>query len=102
MTIENVQAFYKRLANDEVFRIQIETAGSKEKCSQIVREAGYDFTQKEFEEFTAQLLDSNTENLEELGETELELAVGGTNAFFQRQRINSAQPYGLAPDLFLK
>lgn len=96
MTIENVQAFYKRLANDEVFRIKIETAGSKQKCSQIVREAGYDFTQKEFEEFTAQLLDSNAEDHRELGEIELEAAVGGTNAFF----TNPAQPYGLPPDLF--
>ncbi len=100
MTIENVKAFYERLANDEVFRIQIETAGSKHKCSKIVREAGYGFTQKEFEEFTAQLLDSNAENLEELGETELELAVGGANAFLQEKRINPVQAYGLPPDLF--
>ena len=103
MTIENVQTFYKRLAVDEAFRTQIQTAGSKQKCSQIVREAGYDFTQKEFEEFTSQLLDSNAElNTGELNEIELEAAVGGTNAFLQDKRINPAQPYGLPPDLFYK
>ena len=103
MTIENVKAFYKRLADDEVFRTQIKTAGSKQKCSQIVREAGLDFTQQEFEEFTAQLLDANTEaNSQELSEIELEAAAGGANAFFQDKRINSGQPYGLPPDLFYK
>ncbi len=103
MTIENVKAFYKRLADDRSFSTQIETAGSKQKCSQIVREAGYDFTQEEFEEFTAQLLDSSTEvNSEELSEAELEEAVGGVDAFFQDKRINAAQPYGLPPNLFFQ
>lgn len=103
MTIENVKAFYKRLADDESFRTQIETAGSKQRCSQIVREAGYDFTQEEFEEFTAQLLDSNPKvNPGELSETELEAAVGGADAFFLDTRINPGEPYGLPPDLFSK
>ena len=61
MTIENVKAFYKRLADDRAFRTQIETAGSKQKCSKIVQEAGFDFTQEEFEEFTAQLLVNSEE-----------------------------------------
>ena len=102
MSKKDVKAFYERLGKDETFKAHIEGAESKQKCSQIVREAGYDFTQKEFEEFTAQLLDSNAENLGELGETELEVAVGGTDAFFQDKRINPAQPYGLPPDLFFK
>ncbi|VEP18557.1 Nif11-like leader peptide family natural product [Hyella patelloides LEGE 07179] len=99
MTIANVEAFYKRLAVDEAFRSKIQKAGSKQKCRQIVREAGYDFTQEEFEAFTSQLLDSNTEvNLGELSEIELEAAVGGINALFQENRINFVPPYGLPPD----
>ena len=103
MTIENVKAFYKRLAVDEIFLTQIRNSGSKQKCSQIAQRAGYIFTQEEFEEFTAQLLNSNTEvDSKELGEKELETAVGGVDAFLQKTKINPAQPYGLPPDLFFK
>ena len=59
MSKEHVKAFYERLAKDEAFKAQIESTGSKQECSQIVRKAGYIFTQEEFEEFTAQLLDSS-------------------------------------------
>ena len=38
--------FYERLAIDEAFRVQINSAQSKQECSQIVRETGYDFTQE--------------------------------------------------------
>ena len=79
MTIKNVKAFYERLAVDEAFRVQINSAKSKPECSQIAQEAGYYFTQEEFEEFTEQLVGSVTsENtLDELSERELEVAVGG-------------------------
>ena len=103
MTIENVEAFYKRLVDDKAFRTRIETAKSKQKCSQIVREAGYDFTQEEFEEFTAQLLDADAKaNSQELSETDLEVAVGGVNALLQDTRIDPGEPYGLPPALFYK
>ncbi|VEP18561.1 conserved hypothetical protein [Hyella patelloides LEGE 07179] len=79
MSQEHVKAFYKRLGQDEVFKAQIEGAESPQECSQIIREAGYDFTQEEFEVFTAQLLDSSDakNNFEELSEKALEAVFGG-------------------------
>ncbi|MDJ0531131.1 MAG: Nif11-like leader peptide family natural product precursor [Xenococcaceae cyanobacterium MO_207.B15] len=79
MSREHVKAFYERLAKDETFKAQIEGAESKQECSQIIQEAGYDFTQEEFEEFTAQLLDSDdAENsFDELSEKTLEAVFGG-------------------------
>ena len=68
MSLKNVRAFYKRLASDETFRVQIQGAKSKAECSQTVKSAGYDFTQEEFEEYTAQLLESTAtkDELQEL------------------------------------
>ncbi|VEP18559.1 Nitrogen fixation protein [Hyella patelloides LEGE 07179] len=97
MSQEHVKAFYERLAQDEIFKAQIEKAKTKQECSQIVREAGYIFTQEEFEAFTAQLLDSSAElNSEQLGEAELEAAVGG---FLLEKVIDLVQAYGLPPGL---
>lgn len=45
MNFEAVQAFYQRLATDEAFRTQIQKVKSKEECSQIVKTAGFNFTQ---------------------------------------------------------
>ena len=91
MSKKHVQAFYERLAKDETFKAQIQGSQSKSECSQIVREAGYDFTQEEFEEFTAQLLDSSAE----LDETELEAAVGGI--FLRNEKIVPVPLYGSVP-----
>ena len=79
MSLENVRAFYERLANDDVFRTQIQDVKSKDECSQIVKGAGYDFTSKEFEEFTAQVLesDANDGELQDLDEKELAAVFGG-------------------------
>ena len=81
MSKENVKAFYERLVKDETFKAQIQEAESQTECSQIVRDAGYDFTQEEFEEFTAQLLDSSAveDSSEELTEKTLEAVFGGIN-----------------------
>ncbi|MEN9566807.1 MAG: hypothetical protein RLZZ69_2003, partial [Cyanobacteriota bacterium] len=65
MSLENVKAFYQRLADDETFRHQIQNVNSKEECSQIVRAAGYEFTQQEYENYTIQLLETDG-NAEEL------------------------------------
>jgi len=46
MSLENVKAFYERLAIDEVFRSQIQNVKTKDECSQIVKSSGYDFTQQ--------------------------------------------------------
>ena len=97
MTTKNVKAFYERLAKDKAFKAQIENAASKQECSQIAREAGYDFTQEEFEEFTRQLLDSATadETSDELNEKELEAAVGaGSSSILGFNYLSSQQDYG--------
>lgn len=62
-----------------MFRAQIQSVSSKAECSQLVKSAGYNFTQEEFEEYTARLLESSaTEGeLRELDEKELEAVFGG-------------------------
>jgi predicted ribosomally synthesized peptide with nif11-like leader len=76
MSSQHVKAFYEKLSQDEVFRDRIKNVKSKEDCSRIVKAAGYDFTQQEFEDYTAQLLSSD-DNLIEVGERELEAVYGG-------------------------
>lgn len=82
MSIENVQAFYAKLANDEAFRAQIQGVTSKDECSQIIKSAGYNFTPEEFEEYTAQLLESTAgeDELKDLNEQELEAVFGGVSS----------------------
>ncbi len=89
MSLENVKAFYERLASDEVFRTQIQGVKSKTECSQIVKGAGYDFTQEEYEEYTAQLLESGTTDgeLKDLNEKELEAVFGGASSLIGERRI---------------
>jgi predicted ribosomally synthesized peptide with nif11-like leader len=82
MSLEKVKAFYERLATDEVFRSQIQNVKNKNECSQIVKNAGYDFTQQEFEEYTVQLLESGATDgeLMDLNEKELEAVFGGASS----------------------
>ena len=79
MSREHVEAFYERMAEDKAFKARIEGVKSKQECSQITKEAGYDFTQEEFEEFTAQLLNSDAAESysDELTEKMLEAVLGG-------------------------
>lgn len=79
MSLAHVKAFYQQLANDQAFRTQIENVKSKEECSQIVKAAGYDFTLEEYEEYTAQLLESAADEgeLKDLSEEELAAVFGG-------------------------
>ena len=79
MSLENVKAFYQRLETDKAFQAQVKAAKNKLECSQIVQAAGYFFTQEEFEEYTAQLLESTTaeNSLKDLDKEELEAVVGG-------------------------
>ncbi|MBD2774085.1 Nif11-like leader peptide family natural product precursor [Iningainema tapete] len=99
MSLENVQAFYKRLATDEAFRSQIQGVKSKYECSQIVKGAGYDFTQKEFEEYTEQLLESTVadELLKDLDEKELASVVGGATSVLSEEPVYRAM-YGVVTD----
>lgn len=82
MSLENVKTFYQRLQTDETLQAQIKSAKSKHECSQIVQAAGYYFTQEEFEEYTAQLLESTAaeDSLMDLDEKELEAVMGGATS----------------------
>jgi predicted ribosomally synthesized peptide with nif11-like leader len=96
MSLANVKAFYERLAQDENFRSQIQNAKSKVECSQMVKAAGYHFTQQEYEEFTSNLLElANTEDseLQDLNLKELEAVVGGASSLI-RVITSMQQPYG--------
>ncbi|MBJ7297830.1 MAG: Nif11-like leader peptide family natural product precursor [Dolichospermum sp.] len=79
MSLGNVKSFYEYLEDNEAFRDQIKAAENKEECSQIVKEAGFDFTLEEYEEYTYQLLEStNSEDeIQDLGEKELAAVFGG-------------------------
>ncbi|MDF5728896.1 MAG: Nif11-like leader peptide family natural product precursor [Rhizonema sp. PD38] len=89
MSLENVKAFYEKLASDEAFRTQIQGVNSKDECSKIVKSAGYDFTLEEYEEYTTQLLESSSNNGEigELNQKELEAVFGGASSFIERPII---------------
>jgi predicted ribosomally synthesized peptide with nif11-like leader len=89
MSLANVKAFYQRLADDEAFRNQIHDVKNKEECSRIVKTAGYNFTQQEYEEYTAQLLesDSNDNELKDLSEQELEAIFGGASLLIDDKRL---------------
>ncbi|MBW4641954.1 MAG: Nif11-like leader peptide family natural product precursor [Goleter apudmare HA4340-LM2] len=99
MSLEHVKAFYEKLADDETFRNQIQAVQSKDECSQIVKAAGYNFTQAEFEEYTAQLLEAaNTEGeLQALDEKELAAVFGGFTGWPRIQPLYGAiwPPYQL-------
>lgn len=92
MSIAHVKAFYQQLANDEAFSTQIQNVKSKEECSQIVKAAGYDFTLEEYEEYTAQLLESaaGEGELKDLSKKELAAVFGGLTGSSKFQ-----QPYGV-------
>jgi len=92
MSLEHVKAFYEKVANDEAFRTQIQGVNSKEECSQIVKDAGYNFTLQEYEEYSAQLLDSaaGEGELKDLSKKELAAVFGGLTGSSKFQ-----QPYGV-------
>jgi predicted ribosomally synthesized peptide with nif11-like leader len=79
MSLESVKQFYERLAQDESLRQAIQSVQSKDECSQVVKQAGFDFTPEEFEEYTAELLERSLpdDELSELDERELEAVLGG-------------------------
>lgn len=103
MSLENVKAFYARLAIDEAFRTQIQNVKDKAECSQIVKAAGYDFTSEELEEYTAYLLELGTTDgeLRDLDEKELEAVFGGTTPLLVNPAIFMLM-YGLPPLYYLK
>jgi predicted ribosomally synthesized peptide with nif11-like leader len=101
MTIEQVKSFYERLSSDQDFYIQLQSTHSKAECKQIVKLAGYSFTDAEFEDYTARLLSTKTQGnyLESLNTRELQAILGGASAFIQTSI--PIPPYGNSPDLYL-
>jgi predicted ribosomally synthesized peptide with nif11-like leader len=99
MSIENVKAFYQRVANDSAFSERLKNSKSKNECSQIAKEAGYDFTREEYEEFTAQLLELKTIDSEfrELDREELAVIFGG---MIGTKYMSQLPPYGHSPELY--
>ncbi|MFN6571461.1 Nif11-like leader peptide family natural product precursor [Dendronalium sp. ChiSLP03b] len=97
MSFGNIRAFYKKLANDEAFRAQMQQVQSKDECTRLVKEAGYDFTQEEFEEYTAQLLESNTGDgeIRDLNDQELEAVFGGVSSLIGRKPPTFQPMYGV-------
>jgi predicted ribosomally synthesized peptide with nif11-like leader len=79
MSVESVKLFYARLAIDEAFRTQVQNAQTKEECTQTVKDAGFDFTSQELEDYTAQILDL-PDDLSELDKAELDSVLGGFSA----------------------
>jgi predicted ribosomally synthesized peptide with nif11-like leader len=79
MSLEDVKAFYQRIGTDEAFRTQIQGVNSKDECSQTVKSAGYDFSQEELQEYTAELLElaADEDGLADLDEKELATIFGG-------------------------
>ncbi|MBE9238507.1 Nif11-like leader peptide family natural product precursor [Anabaena aphanizomenioides LEGE 00250] len=89
MSFENVRAFYERLANDEAFRAEIQAVESKEAGQEILTNSGYDFTPEEFEEYTANLLETNVseDGFRDLDEKELDAVFGGVSFLLRYPRM---------------
>lgn len=83
MSLESVKQFYDRLDRDEALRSAIKGAANKDECSRIVKEAGFDFTPAEFEQYTIEFLETKLADgeLNELDERELEGVLGGFGDF---------------------
>jgi predicted ribosomally synthesized peptide with nif11-like leader len=97
MSLNNVKLFYERLSTDKTFNAQIQSVSSKEECSQIVKAEGYNFTQQEFEDYTAQMLEKShsEQGFQSLDERELEAVVGGIRGMI---RFPGPLPlYGVVP-----
>lgn len=89
MSLHDVQLFYERLATDDELRTQIQAVKSKEECSQKVREAGFIFTEAEFESYTRELLESQFSigELKDLNEQEIEAVMGGLSRLYPPQMV---------------
>ena len=80
MSVENAQSFYLRVTTDEEFRIQLEQIATVEERQQTIQAAGYEFTAKEWETVSKQILAASDSNEEELSDAELTAVSGGANS----------------------
>lgn len=75
--LEKVKEFLIRLVKDSAFIAQLQT-GSADQVESLLENAGYDFSQEDFETATLQILDLKEQNqFHELSEAELVGAAGG-------------------------
>ena len=97
MSIEAVQDFYQRLTNDQAFYRALKNSTTKDDCNAIVQAEGYDFTQTELTDYTAALLESQSDDdaLNRIGDKELAMVVGGAIAL--TGPIVVMPPYGHVP-----
>ena len=99
MSLENVQAFYKRIADAQEFLAQLQATKTQEQGKKILAEAGYEFSTEELEEYTSQMLESTDgENnvLEEMNEEQLAAVVGGLSRIpIQPISIEPQPMYGI-------
>jgi predicted ribosomally synthesized peptide with nif11-like leader len=74
MSVESAIEFYKKLATDAGFRAKLDAATKDERLV-IIRDAGFRFTQPEYEEATNKILGQGSG---ELSDADLENVAGGT------------------------
>ena len=73
MSVESAQAFYERIATDEVLQKQLQNAASDEQRLEIVLAAGYSFTLPEWEAALAKISKSG----DSISDAELDTIAGG-------------------------
>lgn len=74
MSLESARAFYERVATDEAFLTQYQSAANDDARRDILLTAGYDFTAEEWEATMTQLSESPDSAL---SDAELETVSGG-------------------------
>ncbi|MBD1930052.1 Nif11-like leader peptide family natural product precursor [Trichocoleus sp. FACHB-90] len=89
MSVESARAFYERVATDEGFQKQLRNAASDDKRLEIVRIAGYSFTQQEWEAALAQISESDDNKL---SDAQLEAIAGGIGTVPGEQTSFNNQP----------
>lgn len=96
MILESVIRFYKSLVKDKDFRNKLANVSNPEEYRKIIQDAGYEFTQEEFETSTAQILEQN--GIDELSEEELEFVFGGWDIpTIPRENPGPRPLYGVVP-----
>lgn len=76
MSVESAKEFILRVGTDEEFRERIANASSPEEGKRIAQEAGYDFTDEDYQTATSQIIESESPE-GELSDEQLESVAGG-------------------------
>ncbi len=79
MFLEQIVSFWKKLATDRSFRLQIKNAQSQAEYQHIFAAFNFNFKQEELKELTDFLSESNLtdDDIQDLSELELGAVVGG-------------------------